>query len=282
MPTTHPATPASAVANIRAQQDFLPATLQRVAAHILEKPERVIYQTITELAQDAGVGESTITRLCRRLGYPGFHAFKIALTTDLAQIDTPTPPSADADVVTRAAHQAVSALEETRRVIDLSTLERVARAIVNAPRIDVVGQGNSGLAAQFFATKLMRLGITTVAYTDPHLATVAAATQTPQGVVLGLTRSGSTIDTVQTLTVAYERGAHTVAVTNRASSPITRVARDVLFTAAPESPLAGGAISSFTSQVLLLEALYLAVYALIPDADDAMRRTAQSVVEKKY
>ncbi|EYB69222.1 RpiR family transcriptional regulator [Deinococcus phoenicis] len=279
-----PARPPSALARLHAEQAQLPPTLGRIATYVLAHPEEVMYQTITELAGAAGVVESAVTRLCRRLGFSGFHAFKIALSGDVSQTQrhqTQGGPEAT-DPLSVAARQAVQAIEGTRQTVDPAALERVARAIAGAVRVDVVGQSNSGLSAQFLANKLARVGVPAVAYTDPHLAAVAASTQSAQGVVVGLTRSGSTIDTVQTLRLAATRGAFTVAVTHRVSSPITRHAREVLSTSSPEAPLAGGAISSLVSQVLLIEALYLTLLPLLPGAGAFLRETAESVVDKKY
>lgn len=279
-----PSLPGGALGRMRAQQDFLSPSLRRVTEYVLGHPESVVYQTITELADAVGVGEATVTRLCRKLGFPGFHAFKISLTLDQANASDEELPQGEgvADLAAQATYHVTSALEETRRIIDAEAVERVAQAIARAPRVDVTGQGNSGFTAQFFAHKLMRLGVAAVSHPDPHVAAVSASTLPHEGVLIGITRSGSTIDTVQALKVAGERGAYTVAITNRASSPVTHFAREVLYTASPEGPLAGGAISSLTSQVLVLEVLYLALLPLLPGASESIRTTAESVVEKKF
>ena len=284
MPTaTKSGRPTGALGRLRMQQDTLTPSLRRVNDYVLDNAEQVVYQTITELADAVGVGEATVTRWCRKLGFPGFHAFKIALTTDVANTATDTAGEVDVtDLASQAARQAILAIEETRRIVDTQAIERVAQAVTRARRVEVTGQGNSGYAAQFFAHKLMRLGIPAVAHPDPHVAAVSAATLDERDVLIGITRSGSTIDTVQNLRVAASSGTFTVAITNRASSPATQHAREVLYTVSPESPLAGGAISSLTSQVLLLEVLYLEVLGHAPNAQTLIRRTAESVVEKKY
>lgn len=283
-PASASSLPTGPVGRLKAQLDFLTPSLRRVAEYVLQNTDRVVYQTITELANSVGVGDATVTRLCRKLHYPGFHAFKIALATDLANGANPEPGEGDdiGDVASQAARQATLAIEETRRIINPEAVERVVQALAQAPRVDVIGQGNSSFAAQFLAHKFMRLGFAAVSHTDPHIAAVSAATLPPGGVLVGFTRSGSTIDTIQTLKIAAERGIYTVAITNRASSPVTRYAREVLYHASPEAPLAGGALSSLSSQILLAEVLYSALVHALPDAPEVIRTTAESVVEKKY
>jgi DNA-binding MurR/RpiR family transcriptional regulator len=273
-----------AVARLRADRDFLSPSLARVTDYVLANTEAVVYQTITEIASSVGVSEATITRLCRRLGYPGFHAFKISLASDLASARPGAAPTGSGvgDIILQAAHQATLSIDETARVLDPAVLDRVADAIAAANRVDITGQAHSSLAAQFFAAKLMRLGITAIAQSDPHLAVVSAATLGKNSVLVAISRSGSTMDTVQNLRIAQRAGAFTVAVTNRASSPITKHAHEVLYTVSPEGPLAGGAISSLTSQLLVIEVLHQVLLNRLPGASESIRNTAEAVVEKKY
>ncbi|OLV15563.1 Sialic acid utilization regulator, RpiR family [Deinococcus marmoris] len=284
-----PSSPSSgAIGRIRLQAHSLSPSLRRVAEHVIQHADSAVHQTITEVAASVGVSEATITRLCRKLDYAGFHAFKIALAADLGgreQRGRTAQEQVGADMPTatqRLFQQAARTLDDTARLLDPVTLEDVARLLARAPRVDLTGQGNSGLIAQFFAHRLMRIGITASAYTDPHLAAVSISTLPRGGVVIGLSSSGSTIDTVQHLKLAQSCGVSTVAITHRASSPITRHAGMVLFTAAQEDPLTDAVLDTLTSQVMLLEVLYAAVLGHRPESNAMLRVTAESVVEKKY
>ncbi|GBF06193.1 RpiR family transcriptional regulator [Deinococcus aerius] len=277
-----PVSAGGALGRLRQQAAPLSPTLQRVAEHVIRHAETVVHQTITELASSAGVSEATVTRLCRKLGFAGFHAFKIALASDVASRETVPKEEGTLDPTTRLVRQTCRTLEDTAALADRATLERVAEAIARAPRVDLTGQGNSGLVAQYFAHRLMRLGITTLAYTDPHVAAVSVSTLPRGGVVIGLSSSGSTIDTVQHLKLAQAHGHLTVALTHRPSSPVTRYAGAVLLTAAQEDPLTDAVLATLSSQTLMLELLYTAILARRPEAHAMLRVTAESVVEKKY
>jgi len=277
-----PAAPGGALGRLRQQATPLSPTLQRVADHVVRHADAVVHQTITELAVGAGVSEATITRLCRKLNFAGFHAFKIALASDVASREAQTPLDASLDPTTHLVRQTCRTLEDTAQLLHPAVLEDVAQAIARAPRVDLTGQGNSGLVAQYFAHRLMRIGITAVACTDPHIAAVSVSTLPRGGVVIGISSSGSTIDTVQHLRLAQSHGHYTVALTHRGSSPVTRYASGVLFTAAQEDPLKDTVLATLTSQALMLELLYGAVVARRPEAHAMLRVTAESVVEKKY
>ncbi|GGO31782.1 MurR/RpiR family transcriptional regulator [Deinococcus humi] len=276
-----------AIGRIRLQAHSLSPSLRRVAEHVVQHADSAVHQTITEVATSVGVSEATITRLCRKLDYAGFHAFKIALAADLGGREqrgrTAHEQGGDRPTATeRLFGQAARTLDDTARLLDPGTLEDVAQLLARAPRVDLTGQGNSGMIAQFFAHRLMRIGITSSAYTDPHVAAVSISTLPRGGVAIGLSSSGSTIDTVQHLRLAQSCGVYTVAITHRASSPITRHANAVLFTAAQEDPLTDAVLDTLTSQIMLLEVLYAAVLSHRPESNAMLRVTAESVVDKKY
>lgn len=279
-----PMPPAGAISRIRLQAHALSPSLQRVAEHVVTHAETVVHQTITELATSAGVGEATITRLCRKLDFAGFHAFKIALAADVVGRE-PAPNDHPGDLAgqaTQIVRQTCRTLEDTGRLLDPLVMEDVAAALARAPRVELTGQGNSGLVAQHFAHRLMRIGIMSTAHTDPHLSAVSISTLPRGSVVIAISSSGSTIDTVQHLRLAQGHGQYTVAITHRASSPITRYAKTVLFTSTQEEPLTDSVLDTLASQTLVLEVLYAALLARRPEAAAMLRVTAESVVEKKY
>ena len=280
--TTRPAQTPGAISRIRLHAHNLSPSLRQVADHVLREADTVIHQTITELAASAGVGEATITRLCRKLDFAGFHAFKIALAADVAGRDTTSERPTNLEGHTaRLVKQAKLTLEDTGRLLAPDAIEAVAEQLSRAPRVDLTGQGNSSLTAQFFAHRLLRIGVPAATYPDPHLAAVSISTLPRGSVVIGLSGTGSTLDTIGHLKLAQQCGLYTVAVTHRAASPITRHASAVLFTARQEDPLTDGVLDTLTSQLLLLEALYAALLTRRPEADAMLRVTANSVGEKK-
>ncbi|GAA4008572.1 MurR/RpiR family transcriptional regulator [Deinococcus rubellus] len=281
---SRPAVPGGALGRIRLQMGNFSPSLRRVADHVLQDADNVVHQTITELATAVGVGEATITRLCRKLDFAGFHAFKIALAADVLGRGNQLPPQ-DGSLKAQASHlarQTAQTLEDTAQLLDAGVLDQVADRLARAPRVDLTGQGNSGLLAIYFAHRLMRIGITAVVHSDPHMAAVAISGLPRGGVVIGLSSSGSTIDTVQHLKLAQSQGHYTVALTHRARSPVTRYASAVLFTSTQEDPLSDSVLGTLTSQALALEMLYRAVLTRRPEAHAMLRVTAESVVEKKY
>ena len=78
----------------------------------------------------------------------------------------------------------------------------------------------------------------------------------PQTLVLAISQSGETADTLAAMRVARERGAKVVAITNIMGSAVTREADGVLYTRAGLE-IGVAATKTFTAQVVLLTLLAL-------------------------
>ena len=282
-PPGRPRPQPGAVLRLRAELDNLTPALGRVARYAAANPELVVYQSVTELAELSGAGEASVIRMCRDLGYAGFQEFKLALAADLSATEALEAPEPEGTrgLVASALHGARYALEETAAVLDPLEVDRVVEAVLSAPRVEVYGVGASGVTAQDFAYKFLRLGLSAQALTDPHLAAMAASNLPAGAVAIGISRSGSTVDTLRALELARAAGAFTVALTHRARSPLAS-ADAVLHTSSPESPLAGGAVTSKVGQLLVLDVLFTALLARLPGAREAAGRTAAAVADRNY
>lgn len=273
-----------ALARLNSEAPTLPKALKRIAEQIQRAPGSVIYQSVTELAESAGAGDASVIRLCQTLGFKGFQDFKLALAADLSQrpTDDIRVPQSATDVLALAFAQARRAIDETSQVLDPVALTLAAERLAAARHVEISGQGASGVTAQDFAYKLMRLGRSAGAQVDAHLAAMRATTLQPQDVAVAISRSGSTIDTVSFLKIARQAGAFTIALTISSRSPITAYADCILKTANPEGPEEGGSVSNKISQLLVLDVLHNLLRFQLPESEIALRLTAGAVVEKSY
>ncbi len=72
-------------ANISNGYYHFTATEKKVADYVLSHKTGVQYMSISELADECGVAEATISRFCRRLKLKGYGAFKLALAKAVAE-----------------------------------------------------------------------------------------------------------------------------------------------------------------------------------------------------
>ena len=180
------------IARLRsASADMTPA-LERVATAVLNEPDVVLYQSITELADHSKSSEATVMRFCRDLGFSGFQDFKLALARELATRDSSAQSVNGGDAVQDLVATAITALKETEKLIDRSALEQAASVLVGARHIAIFGVAASAITAEYLAYKFTRIGLMCRAGRDAHLAMMTAATANSSVVQIIVSSSGST------------------------------------------------------------------------------------------
>lgn len=276
------------LARIRSLYPTLTPAEQKVADQVLADPERAIYYSITELAEAAGVAESTVIRFCQSLGLKGYQAFKLELARSLVDpyenIQSDLKPDDDlGTAIRKIGYAATQAIVDTVKVLDRDELERAVMALVKARRVNFYGVGASGITALDAQYKFLRIGRLAEAYIDPHSQAMAASLLRRGDVAVGISHSGSTKDVVHSCRVAKESGATVIAITNYARSPITHEADIVLLTASPETPLGSSSVRSKIAQLLVLDLLFTGVVLRLGlAAHEALEKTARSVLDKLY
>lgn len=270
-----------------ARELFKPAEAV-IAEFVLANADRVMHMSVSEAARDIGVGESTVIRFCRALGYKGYQEFKLRLAQDLvAPVEfihrNITFEDSVADLCQKVFETNQQAVANTKRALDPAMIEVAAKAIAQARRIDIYGVGYSYFSGLDAKLKLVRFGLTADAYGDPHLQVMAAVSLRPGDVAIGISHSGSTRDVVDALGPARKSGATTIAITNYSPSPLTRMADVVLLTAATESPLGGEVLTSRIAQLCVIDALSVAVAVAVGESClDLIKKTSQAVKRKRY
>ncbi|SFR15738.1 DNA-binding transcriptional regulator, MurR/RpiR family, contains HTH and SIS domains [Lentzea waywayandensis] len=260
---------------------------QRVAKVVLENPGTVAHRSITEVAEQAGTSETTVTRFCKAIGVGGYPELRIALAADTARSQARANHDMGGDigpgddlkqVVGKVAFADARAVEETAEQLDIESLDKVVQAVAGARRVDVYGFGASAFVAFDLQQKLHRIGLTCFAWNDTHIALTSAAVLTPADVAVGISHTGSTSETVEALRVARETGATTVALTNFPRSPITEVADHVLTTAARETTFRSGAMASRIAQLTVIDCLFIGVAQHhVDSAKTALEATYEAV-----
>jgi DNA-binding MurR/RpiR family transcriptional regulator len=263
-----PHTPQTLLDHVRALTPALAPAEQRVAAAVTDDPAGAAARTVSGLAAQCRTSETTVIRFCRAVGFSGYPELRLALAaaaqaaapaawqdvgSDIGPADTPE------EIIKKIAYADARAVEETAARLDTATLTAVVNAVVAARRIDVYGVGASAFVALDLQQKLHRVGRAVYAWQDPHIAVTSAALLRRGDVAIGISHTGATADTIESLAEARKRRAVTVAITNFPGSPISRVADHVLATAARETTFRSGAMASRIAALTVVDSLFVAV-----------------------
>ncbi len=243
---------------------------RRVAQAVLADPMSVAERSISALARQCKTSETTVLRFCRAVGLKGYPELRIALareaTLEGAEAPGGKPLGGDItandpleEIVAKIGYSDSRAVAETTDHLDVAALGKAVDAIVTANRVDVYGVGASGFVAADLHQKLHRIGRITFVWSEGNAALTSAALLRKGDVAIGISHTGSAIETIEALRVAAARGATTVAITNFEPSPITEMAEIVLKTAARETTFRSGAMASRITQLTLIDCLFVGV-----------------------
>ena len=252
-----------------------------MATVVLADARRASDLTITALAQAADTSETTVLRFCKRLGLKGYPQLRLALAAESAlpreQRMTGSDISATDtidDIIAKVAAVDSSAVEETAQQLNRDALLAAVSAVSAASRVDIYGSGASAIVGTDLQQKLHRIGVVSFAWSDPHIALTSATLLANKDVAIGISHSGATSETIESLAAARSCGATTVAITNFPLSPLATAADIVLTTAARETSLRSGATASRIAALTVVDCLYIAVAQL--DLPRARKHVADS------
>jgi RpiR family carbohydrate utilization transcriptional regulator len=191
---------------------------QRLAEFVSHHPAEIITLSMSEAALRAGVSQATIARFCQAVGCSGFREFKIKLAQSLGGgapfvHQDVTADETPAGIIGKVFERALTGLSQVRDALSPAAVEKAVALLANARRIEFYGSGNSGIVAADLQHKFFRLGLATVAYSDPHVYNMSALT---------LGRSDAVV-LLEAAENARSVGATIVALTH-SNSPLARLA----------------------------------------------------------
>jgi DNA-binding MurR/RpiR family transcriptional regulator len=261
---------------------------QRVADFILKHPDELIYLTVTELAERTNTSESTVVRLCQKIGYKGYQEFKIMLARDLVEPTTEIyaaiePGDSLATIKAKVFQANAQALRDTLEVLGDEQLQTAVNAIASARRVEIYGVGGSQPLALDAYHKFLKLGIAAVALSDGDMMAMSSSLLSGDDVALGISHTGASRDVTDALGNAQRNGATTICITHRSTSPITKVSQIKLFTAAKQTAFRSDAGSSRIAQLTIIDTLYVAIALSSYERSlETIGRTREATASKRY
>lgn len=203
---------------LRTRLAALSRSEQKVAQTILADPALALAENLSALAQRAQVSEPTVVRFCRAIGCDGWQEFKLKLAQDLALAlpDASRPPARGdlaAELAAKICSRSINTLLDLRNHLDPRAIQRALDVLGAAAKIEFYGQGSSGIVATDAQHKFFRSGVPTVAYSDPHIHSIAASLLKKGDAVVAISQRGHSAALLRSVQLARKGGADVVALT---------------------------------------------------------------------
>jgi RpiR family carbohydrate utilization transcriptional regulator len=280
--------PEGLLVRLAALRESLSPVSKRVIDFILAHQDQIVHMSVSEVAAAVGVSIGSVVRVCQQIGMKGFQDLKIALARELVEpmkfIHEDVARTDDtATIIDKVLASDMRALVDTMKVLDPQAMQRAVDYILRAERVEFYGIGSAAPIAVDIYYRMLRIGINCVVSIDSHMQAVSASLTHEKVVVLTISHSGSTRETVDAMRLAKQAGAKTICITNYGKSPIQDYADVVLYTAATETLFRTEAMTSRIAQLSVADALYICVaMARFEESLENINRTADALAIKRY
>ena len=240
------------------------ASEKKTADFIMNHQHDAQYMSIAELAEASDVAEATVSRFCRRLGYPGYSALKLAVANAAAHVQQDDPAlygqieeSDSFEDMCRKLYTAdAAAMNQTLELVNREAVKEAAAILEKAEKVFCMGQGGSMYLAMEAAHVFSTVSNKFFAVSDDHLQAITAATMTERDVIFYISYSGATRDMMDTLSIARDQGAKIILLTRFPKAPGAALADTVLQCGSIESPLQMGSVAAKIAQLYLIEIVF--------------------------
>ncbi|WP_419878750.1 MurR/RpiR family transcriptional regulator [Brevibacillus centrosporus] len=210
---------------------------QAIADVILRDPESSAFYNVAEMAKEANVSESTVTRFATFLGCSGFPGLsrelqemvRSRLTTG-QRFQLSRSITKEEQTVMQHFEEDVHNLNLMIERIDLTALERVVKLLLAAKRIGIVSSRSTLALGTFFDFYLNLLHKDTLLFSGEPRTVDRLHRLQADDVIVGIGFARYTRFSVDCLAIGKQRGAKIVVITDYPSSPLCQYADEVLYT----------------------------------------------------
>lgn len=256
---------------LRSVYQDLTKSEQRIASYIMENAARIMEQTIPELAGNTKSSEITISRFCKKLGFSGLQALKIALAAELSNAGEMEfreigDKDTDEQVAAKVFQNIMDGLQDTLKILDFQQVAKAVQVLQKARRVAVYGYGNSATVCQDIETRFMRFGMVIQAYADMSQQLTSASLLTKEDVVIAVSHTGATIKLLEAVRVAKRAGAAVIVITSYAQSNLAKLGDVVLTGMGREVHYSSESVASRLIHMAITDVLYTAMARSNPES----------------
>ena len=231
--------------------------------YIKENINTVAYKSISEIAKENNIGEATVTRFVKRVGFNNFQEFKLSVAKEFyskfdENIINPSITENDDlfDVAYKLVKSSVDVLENNLKNLDIDKINECIEYILNAKKVYFIGIGYSGNIATEYSYKFMRIGINCSSFTDGHTMIILSSIMDKDDLILAISHTGNTKEIIRASELASKNNTKIVSITSDEKSQLSQISNISISYISNESLFETGSLSTKTSQTFLLDLIY--------------------------
>ncbi|MGL4307309.1 MAG: MurR/RpiR family transcriptional regulator [Cetobacterium sp.] len=233
---------------------------------MLKNQEKIENITSTELANDIGVGQSSIIKFAKKLGFSGYMAFKLQIGKDLANKRNLNKHKIYSDIslddslkeiTEKTLDETMTTLQNTINLLDYKKFEEIIEKIRESNRILIIGSGMSSIVARDLELKLMKIKIDTVHYESKQMQLMKLSTMTEKDLIIAISHRGETQEVIDVIKIAKDIKIPIISLTSIGKNTVSSLSDFNIGVVSKENILRSSAISSRMAQMMILDSIFL-------------------------
>ena len=220
------------------QMNKLTSTEQGIVNYILTYPEELEKISSRQLAELTYTSPATVVRICQKLGFSGYSEFKIKYlqevnqTPRMDQINRTNPITSEDSlhrIVNKVAALEITAIEQTKKGIDLDQLNRVSELLNQATCIDFYAFDNNLHLAKNACSHFLYAGKQAVIHDSSNAQFMQAFASVQGHVAIIISRTGENQMLYRIATILCEKKIPLLVLTESRHSSLAKISTEHLY-----------------------------------------------------
>ena len=216
----------------------LTSTEQGIVNYILTNPEELEKISSRQLAELTYTSPATVVRICQKLGFSGYSEFKIKYlqevnqTPRMDQINRTNPITSEDSlhrIVNKVAALEITAIEQTKKGIDLDQLNRVSELLNQATCIDFYAFDNNLHLAKNACSHFLYAGKQAVIHDSSNAQFMQAFASVEGHVAIIISRTGENPMLYRIATILCEKKIPLLVLTESRHSSLAKISTEHLY-----------------------------------------------------
>ena len=216
----------------------LTSTEQGIVNYILTNPEELEKISSRQLAELTYTSPATVVRICQKLGFSGYSEFKIKYlqevnqTPRMDQINRTNPITSEDSlhrIVNKVAALEITAIEQTKKGIDLDQLNRVSELLNQATCIDFYAFDNNLHLAKNACSHFLYAGKQAVIHDSSNAQFMQAFASVEGHVAIIISRTGENPMVYRIATILCEKKIPLLVLTESRHSSLAKISTEHLY-----------------------------------------------------
>ena len=191
-------------------------TEKRIHNYIINNPEQIIYDTLNSITNKLQVGEASIVRYFKKLGYTNFITFKMDIYKALQELSIKN----GLPYIDNITDNMIDVIHKTRASIDMEAVEKATDLILSSKQVIIAGMGTSHTTALDMFSKIIRTGVNAIVINDSHFGYMYTAVLDESSCAIIYSFSGETEEMVKFAINCKEKNVKIIVISNYTNSTL--------------------------------------------------------------